>query len=210
MGVFHRLQRVPMPRPLLYYIRHGETAWNAEGRVQGSRDIPLNDKGMGQASAAGTILARLLKQNGHEAARLDYVSSPLGRARHTMDLLRAQLGLPAEGYRIEDQLREIAYGDWEGMTFPEMEAHNPAHYALRLQDKWATAAPSGESYAEVADRLGLWYGALAADTVVVAHGGTMRALMVTLGHLDAQEASDTRIDQGVVYVFGNNGLEKFG
>ncbi len=55
MGIFHRLQRVPMPRPLLYYVRHGETAWNAEGRVRGSRDIPLNGKGMGQGSAAGTF-----------------------------------------------------------------------------------------------------------------------------------------------------------
>lgn len=199
-----------MPKPLLYYIRHGETAWNAEGRVQGSRDIPLNQKGMGQATAAGTILRDHLKRAGRDASQFDYISSPLGRARHTMHLLRTALGLPEDGYRVDDQLREIAYGEWEGMTFPEMEAHNPAHYALRLKDKWATAAPSGESYAQVADRLGLWYRRLAADTVVVAHGGTMRALMVTLGHLDPQEASDTRIDQGVVYVFGNNGLEKFG
>jgi probable phosphoglycerate mutase len=90
-----------------------------------------------------------------------------------------------------------------------MEQHNPAHYALRLKDRWGTAAPSGESYAQVADRLSGWYGALASDTVAVAHGGTMRALMVTLGHLDPHEASETRIDQGVVYVFDNNKLDKF-
>ncbi len=195
--------------PLLYYIRHGETDWNAEGRVQGTRDIPLNRKGIGQASAAGAILRDVLKKSGRTPSDFDYVSSPLGRARHTMDLLRAALGLPSEGYRLDQTLREIAYGDWEGMTFAEMEKHNPAHYALRLKDRWGTAAPKGESYAQVGERLAAWYGALAADTVAVAHGGTMRALMTHLGHLEPQSASDTPIAQGAVYVFENNKLHKF-
>lgn len=198
-----------MAAPLLYYIRHGETAWNAEGRVQGARDIPLNDKGIGQASAAGAILRGLLEKAGRPPSDFDYVSSPLGRACHTMDLVRDALGLPREGYRRDPTLREIAYGEWEGMTFAEMERHNPAHYALRLKDRWGTAAPAGESYAQVADRLGAWYRDLRADTVVVAHGGTMRALMTLLGHLEPQLASDTPIGQGVVYVFDNNKLHKF-
>lgn len=195
--------------PLLYYIRHGETDWNAEGRVQGARDIPLNLKGIGQASAAGAILRDVLKKAGRMPADFDYVSSPLGRARHTMDLLRTALGLPSEGYRLDHSLREIAYGDWEGMTFAEMERHSPAHYALRLKDRWGHAPPSGESYAQVGDRLAAWYGALQVDTIAVAHGGTMRALMTFLGHLDPQMASDTPIVQGAVYVFDNNKLEKF-
>lgn len=195
--------------PLLYYIRHGETDWNAEGRVQGSRDIPLNQKGIGQASAAGAILRDVLRKSGRAPGEFDYVSSPLSRARHTMDLLRSALGLPSEGYRLDHDLREIAYGEWEGMTFSEMEKHNPAHYALRLKDRWGTPAPAGESYAQVADRLSVWYRDLRTDTVAVAHGGTMRALMTSLGHLDPQQASDTPIGQGVVYVFDNNGLQKF-
>ena len=195
--------------PLLYYIRHGETDWNAEGRVQGTRDIPLNQKGMGQASAAGAILRDVLKKTGRAAADFDFVSSPLTRARHTMDLLRAALGLPSHGYRLDHSLREIAYGEWEGMTFAEMAKHSPAHYALRLKDRWATPAPAGESYAQVGERLAAWYGALNVDTVAVAHGGTMRALMTYLGHLEQQAASDTPIAQGVVYVFENNKLHKF-
>lgn len=195
--------------PLLYYIRHGETDWNAEGRVQGTRDIPLNLRGIGQASAAGAILRDVLKQAGRMPADFDYVSSPLGRARHTMDLLRTALGLPSEGYRLDHELREIAYGDWEGMTFAEMEKHSPAHYALRLKDRWGHAPPAGESYAQVGERLAAWYGGLQVDTIAVAHGGTMRALMTFLGHLDPQMASDTPIVQGAVYVFDNNKLEKF-
>lgn len=195
--------------PLLYFIRHGETDWNAEGRVQGTRDIPLNRKGIGQASAAGAILLDVLKTTGRVPADFDFVSSPLGRARHTMHLLRVALGLPENGYRLDQDLREIAYGDWEGMTFAEMEKHSPEHYALRLKDRWGTAAPAGESYAQVHDRLAAWYGALTADTIAVAHGGTMRALMTHLGHLDPQKASDTPIAQGAVYVFDNKDLRKF-
>jgi probable phosphoglycerate mutase len=198
-----------MTRPLLYYIRHGETDWNAEGRVQGARDIPLNEKGIGQASAAGAILRDVLEKTGRQPADFDYVSSPLGRARQTMDLLRSALGLPSDGYRLDHELREIAYGEWEGMTFAEMEKHDPAHYALRLRDRWGTAAPAGESYAQVSERLTAWYRDLRVDTVAVAHGGTMRALMTALGHLDPQQASDTPIGQGVVYVFENNKLDKF-
>jgi probable phosphoglycerate mutase len=95
------------------------------------------------------------------------------------------------------------------MTFAEMERHSPAHYALRLKDRWGTAAPAGESYAQVHDRLSAWYAALEVDTIAVAHGGTMRALMTFLGHLDPQKASDTPITQGAVYVFDNKDLRKF-
>ena len=57
-----------MPTPTIYYIRHGETSWNAEGRLQGARDIPLNDLGRRQAAQAGGILAELLARDGHDKA----------------------------------------------------------------------------------------------------------------------------------------------
>ena len=87
-----------MPAPTIYYIRHGETAWNAEGRFQGSQDIPLNDLGRTQAVAAGGILADLLTRDGREASSLPFVASPLGRARLTMDLMRGTLQLPPDQY----------------------------------------------------------------------------------------------------------------
>jgi broad specificity phosphatase PhoE len=74
-----------MPVPKIYYIRHGETAWNAQGRFQGSQDIPLNDLGRSQAAAAGAILGDLLVGDGHAPSSLPFVASPLGRARMTMD-----------------------------------------------------------------------------------------------------------------------------
>jgi broad specificity phosphatase PhoE len=199
-----------MPVPVIYYIRHGETAWNAEGRFQGSQDIPLNDLGRTQAVAAGGILADLLARDGHEAFSLPFVASPLGRARLTMELVRGAMRLPPDGYAVDDRLREIGYGHWEGLTLPEMERHDAATFASRHADKWGIAAPSGESYANVTVRMREWFDCLVADTVTVAHGGTMRALMVALGIATPLEAAETPIGQGVVYVFGEGGMRKYG
>ena len=79
----------------------------------------------------------------------------------------------------------------------------------RLTDKWGVAAPSGESYASVTLRMREWFDSLAADTVAVAHGGTMRALMVALGIATPLEAADIPIGQGVVYVFSEGKLTKY-
>ena len=199
-----------MPSPVLYYIRHGETAWNAEGRFQGSRDIPLNERGRVQATAAGEILRDLIARDARPAHHFGYVSSPLGRARTTMALLRGSLGLPVEGYAIEHRLREIGWGDWEGLTIPEMQAHDPVTFAARRKDRWGITAPKGETYAEVATRMHAWLHELTSDTVAVAHGGTMRALMVATGVATTLEAADARIEQGVVYVFANSTMAKYG
>jgi probable phosphoglycerate mutase len=193
----------------IYYIRHGETAWNAAGRFQGTRDIPLNALGRSQAVAAGEILSGLLVRDGRAAASLPYVASPLARARLTMELVRDVLRLPAADYHVDDRLREIGYGQWEGLTLPEMQLNDAATFASRNLDKWAIAAPAGESYASVTLRMREWFDSLPADTVTVAHGGTMRALMVALGVASPLEAAETPIGQGVVYVFKGGGMTKY-
>ena len=110
-----------MPPPVIYYIRHGETAWNAAGRLQGVQDVPLNDLGRRQAAYVGNILADLFARDGRDKSSLVFVASPLGRARSTMELLRGELKLPAAGYALDDRLREIGYGQWEGSTLAEMQ-----------------------------------------------------------------------------------------
>lgn len=199
-----------MPAPVIYYIRHGETAWNAAGRFQGSQDIPLNDLGRAQAVTSGGILADLIARNGHAAPALPFVASPLGRARATMELVRGALRLPQHDYAVDPRLREIGYGQWEGLTLPEMERHDAATFASRMADKWGVAAPSGESYASVTLRMREWLDSLRGDTVTVAHGGTMRALMVALGISTPLEASEIPIGQGVVYVFSDGRMTKHG
>jgi broad specificity phosphatase PhoE len=198
-----------MPAPTIYYIRHGETEWNADGRLQGAQDIPLNDLGRKQAADAGSILADLFARDGRSEQSLAFVASPLGRARSTMELVRGALELPPADYSIDDRLREIGYGDWEGSTLRQMQASDPEVFAKRQADKWTVPPPGGESYAAVQIRMRDWYDSLLADTVAVAHGGTARALMVALGIETSASAADLAIEQGAVYVFSDSGLTKY-
>jgi len=198
-----------MPAPTIYYIRHGETAWNAEGRLQGTLDIPLNELGRKQAVHAGSILGELLVRDGRDKLTIPFVCSPLGRARATMDFVREVLSLPPGGYAMDDRLREIGYGEWEGSTLAEVQAKDPDLYAKRLTEKWTMSSPGGESYASVQLRMRDWYDSLKADTIAVAHGGTCRALMVALGHETPVSAADLYVEQGTVYVFGGGSLRKY-
>ena len=198
-----------MPAPVIYYIRHGETSWNAEGRLQGTQDIPLNDLGRRQAAHAGNVLADLFAREGRDKSALPFVASPLGRARTTMELVRSALKLPPEKYALDDRLREIGYGEWEGSTLPEMQVRDPQLYARRQTEKWTVSPPGGESYVEVQARMADWYASLTEDTVAVAHGGTARALMVALGIETPQSAADLTIEQGAVYVFRDGDLQKY-
>lgn len=199
----------PMPAPVIYYIRHGETSWNALGRLQGVQDIPLNDLGRKQAGHAGHILADLLLRNGNDKNSLSFVASPLIRARATMELVRGALELPRDGYALDDRLREIGYGEWEGATLPELQLSDPDLYARRQSEKWTVSPPGGESYVDVQVRMQDWYASVTADTVAVAHGGTARALMVALGIETPLSAADLTIEQGAVYVFRDGTLRKY-
>jgi broad specificity phosphatase PhoE len=194
--------------PTIYYIRHGETDWNVEGRLQGAQDTPLNGRGLTQSKHAGGILVDLFARDGRPASDLSFVASPLQRARHTMDLVRAELELPPGGYALDDRLREIGYGHWEGSTLAQMQLADPELFATRQIDKWTVPPPGGESYASVQIRMRDWYDQLKTDTVAVAHGGTARALMVALGIETPASASDLTIEQGAVYVFAN-GVTKY-
>jgi broad specificity phosphatase PhoE len=198
-----------MPTPVIYYVRHGETAWNAEGRLQGTQDVPLNELGRRQAAQAGHILVDLFVRDGRDKSALSFVASPLGRARSTMELVRDALKLPRHDYALDDRLREIGYGVWEGSTLAEMQAAEPVLFARRLTAKWTMAPEGGETYAAVQLRMRDWYDSLLVDTVAVAHGGTARALMVALGIETPQSAADLFIEQGAVYVFRDGGLKKY-
>src|SRR2546423_12284707 len=151
------------PGVTLYFVRHGETDWNRDQRYQGQRDIPLNATGRSQAAANGRALAKGL---GKEAATLDYVSSPLLRARETMELMRPELGLPPRSYRTDDRLREIHYGHWEGELWTELPAKDPQGFAAREADKWGWRPTGGESYRELSARVADWLGEVERDAVV--------------------------------------------
>jgi broad specificity phosphatase PhoE len=194
---------------LLYYVRHGLTDWNIAGRLQGHRDIPLNQAGRAQAARCGRILRDLLARAARPAVHFDYVSSPLSRACETMEIMRAGLGLAPAGYGIDARLTEISFGEWEGLTYAEVMQREPDVVAKREADKWEFLPPGGENYRALALRVGAWHASLARDTVVCAHGGTGRALVALLGIAPLDQAVHQAIDQGVVYVIDPGSLVRY-
>lgn len=196
--------------PVLFCIRHGETDYNVEGRLQGRRDVALNARGRDQARACGGLLRDLFTRDGREATDFAYVASPLQRARSTMEIIRATLGLDPHAYALDDRLMEISYGGWEGLTLPEIESRTPGMLAERERDKWDFAPPGGESYRVLTRRIGEWYEGLTQDAVVVAHGGGVRALIAMFGLLPREDATHAQIAQGVVYVFADGKMDRYG
>jgi len=180
----------------LYFCRHGETEANVEKRFQGhGLDTPLTRKGYKQAEE----IAVILKHHAKHVKRLKYVSSPLLRARTTMEIVRARLHLTPSLYSTDQRLREINLGIWDGLTNKEARALNPALFEKREADKWNVRVPGGESYADVAERAELWLGTIKKDTFAVAHGGFTRILRGLLEGLTAKEMSDLDEPQGVVF-----------
>jgi broad specificity phosphatase PhoE len=198
-----------MTRPTLYYVRHGLTDWNIEGRLQGRRDTPLNERGRKQAGQCAVILRDLFERDARAASDLGYVSSPLLRATETMDIVRTALGLPPGRYARDERLAEIAFGDWEGLTYLEVMARDKDVVDRREASKWLFRPPGGETYEEVARRVGAWYGTLDRDTVVAAHGGTARALLGFLGIEPQEDSAHQPIEQGVVYVITETRMTRY-
>lgn len=198
-----------MPRPILYFARHGQTDWNAERRLQGQRDIPLNELGRRQSGSCAGILRDLLERERCNLSELDYVSSPLGRARETMEIIRSGLGLEPGGYRTDSRLMEMSFGRWEGYTFEELKLRETESLAARDLDRLGFVVPGGESYRQLAARVRAWYDGIERDAVVAAHGGVCRALMSELGVMPNDTGSTGEIGQGVIYVFSEAGLARY-
>lgn len=179
---------------LIYVIRHGQTDWNAESRLQGQKDIPLNDTGRQQATGNGLALAAIL---GADAEQFDFVASPLGRTRETMERLRRAMGLDPTLYRTDDRLKEVSFGDWEGFTLPELKRSVPERIAERRKVKWDFIPPGddAESYEILSWRIAAWLKDVNGPTVCVSHGGVIRALFKLFGEMDEDEAASAAIPQ---------------
>jgi broad specificity phosphatase PhoE len=186
----------------ILFVRHGETPYNAENRLQGQRDVPLSACGRDQAAVVGeTLRARVAPEIDRLEAAGAFFASPLERARETVEIMRAAMGLPPGRYRLEAALMELSFGAREGLTWSEIRARDPDAVAARRADKWGFVPPGGESYAMLAQRVRGWLDSLAADALVVSHGGVARALMTLLAGVSGQVAAGTPIDRGRAIVF---------
>lgn len=179
----------------VYFARHGETIANAQARVQGRLDSALTELGRRQAHEIGTILRDFVSMK--HAPR--FVSSPLGRARVTMEIVLGVLGLPADRYTSDERLLEVDYGEWSGRYIPDIEANDRERWEARERDKWSVPAPGGESYAMVAVRAASWFSDLRQETVVIGHGAFGRILRGLYQGLSWEAMSTMDEPQGVVF-----------
>jgi broad specificity phosphatase PhoE len=166
----------------LYLIRHGETDWNLQHRIQGLTDIPLNETGRDQARAAG----RLLAGRGFDGI----YASPLSRARETAEIIAAEVGLAAPG--VVDALVERNYGDAEGLSFAEVDRRYPDR----------SLVPGEETREAVAERVLPALHELAVAhpdeaLIIVSHGGAIRSVLMSV----QPEESYGRIGNGSVHSF---------
>jgi broad specificity phosphatase PhoE len=180
-------------RPLCFILRHGQTDWNASHTLQGQSDRDLTELGREQATGNG----RKLKELVGNGKGFDFVSSPLLRTRHTMELARGAMGVDPRAYRTDPRLMELNFGDWEGSTFAELESRTPGLNEARDRDKWNYVPPGegAESYAMLTLRVAGWLSELSKPTVCVAHGGVVRSLFRLLDAVDEETAAFMDIPQ---------------
>ena len=183
----------------LVCVRHGRTSWNSVRRFQGRTDVPLDDEGRAQAQDLAAFLA------GEDFDRA--YASPLGRAQETARAILAGRSGPV--LQTDDDLVEMAFGTWEGLTWDEIVA---AHPELDRKDETKPrhlTPEGGESFDEVVVRVERFLGRItdaSADRVlVVAHAGILHALVRALLREPGDEALNVRFDPASVTRFVGDG-----
>ena len=190
--------------PELWFIRHGETDWNLERRIQGQTDIPLNQTGHAQASAIAQAMAGL-----HDSLDgFDLQVSPLQRPRQTMQYIVDGFGLDWTSITIDERLKELNFGELEGSTWPELNARGldpekdpEAYHAFKPE--------GGESYADATGRVRDWLGSLTRPTIAVAHGGISRIVRGLALNLPVSEIPGLRYPQWKFYRLKDGEIEWF-
>lgn len=162
--------------------RHGQTDWNAAGKIQGVSDVPLNERGREQAAVlAGRVL---------DAGAISAVyTSPLKRARETAEIIGRRLGLEPVPVVA---LTELNFGDWEGCSWEEIGARWPEQLAAYEADRNNYAPPNGESYAVMLGRAWPFVDGLrrtaGGAALCVCHSAVMRGLLAEEAGLEVGES----------------------
>jgi broad specificity phosphatase PhoE len=183
----------------LLLARHGETEWNLQRRYQGRSDSPLTERGVAQALAVGRLLGALPEL---EAAAI--VSSPLGRARRTAELIREHLPAGVE-LRCDDRLCELSLGSWDGLTYQQIAERSPGVFDGDGRHNWYFRSPDGERYDAFAGRLVEWLNDWTGQgvLVVVTHGIVTRLLRGLYAGLTREIALTLPVPQDKIYRLAN-------
>ena len=162
------------------------------GPAAGPAGQPLNGRGREQASAVGRMLARRMRAEIDRLEAADaFVASPLMRTRDTMELARAAMGFEPKSYGVCDELKELTFGEWEGLTWLMSRPPSTRKRERARRTSGGFAPPGGESYAALAERIAPGWRP-PGDMFMASHGGVARALMYLLGGLDPQIRCECR------------------
>ena len=186
---------------MIYLVRHGQTEFNRERRIQGHVDSPLTELGVRQAHAVGRLLRDLIR----EPMGWRIVSSPLGRAHATAQIVAGKLGgLPVE---LDERLKEMSWGAHDGRLRSDLEAEHPETFG---KTGWAFDAGSGETYEAVAERVGDWLASLPPEperrVIAVSHGISGRVLRGLYADLPRNLAGQQDVPQDAVYLLQHGGV----
>lgn len=165
---------------MIYLVRHGETVWNRQGRLQGHGDSPLTPKGIEQVLTVSQILRREIG----DVRPVRVESSPLGRAKQTALMLCQELGIDRSQIQIVPLLTEYDCGAWDGLTSDEIDKLHPGERQAREADKWNHVVPGGESYALVHERAKQWINSAPNESVTIAVTHQMISRMIQGAYLD--------------------------
>ncbi|MEM7732676.1 MAG: histidine phosphatase family protein [Pseudomonadota bacterium] len=174
--------------PKIWFLRHGQTQWNKERRLQGRLDSPLTELGLAQAAQQAQIMAPIL------AAKPDLTClvSPQGRAVHT-----ARIALADRAFQTDARLAEVATGAWEGQLRDNLPTDGRNDLFLY------TAAPGGEGFDALEARVTAMLDDLTGETVIVSHGLLGKVLRGLVRGLSREEMGELSNKQGCVYALEN-------
>lgn len=195
--------------PEFFFVRHGETAWNAEGRFQGQQDIPLNQIGQSQADAVGPLLRELMARDNIDPGGLDWFCSPMKRASETMQRVRGAFdqGLPDVIY--DKRLVEVSFGILEGKLLSSLSVGMQIVPGKRTAEYWDYRPEKGENYQDLANRIRDFAPTMTKPSVIVAHGGVWRALRHLVTGTSKVEAINWPPPQGAVGHFASGSMSVY-
>ena len=193
--------------PTIILVRHGETVFNREGRIQGHLDSPLTLKGTEQACRDGLAIRRLIEADSGPGWRV--VSSPLGRCAQTTGILCELAGLDAKAVTFDARLKEVDTGSLSGRLKSELPPEAVGGNGL---GHWVFRSPDGESHAAVAARLTSWLAEIPPGDrlVVVSHGIAGRVLRGLYLGQDPDQAMRGDSPQDAVFVLKGGAMTRVG
>lgn len=177
----------------LYFVRHGQTDWSAQGRFQGRSDTALNAVGSEQADQLAVKLNAALSTHGAPGDRPKIITSPLLRARQTAERIALGLGYDPDMIVSDAALIELSFGQWEGLDTAQIKQSDNENRRARKADRWSIAPPGGESYAERAGGIGAWIRARTGPAILVTHSGIMRIICHLVAQVPVEQAAITAI-----------------